>query len=105
MNCRLAHFVYLRLFQFRSGVLQKQEGDGGWTLAFGSYTAAAGSSEQVDALIQVLNEMIESEKPYATRLQTREMLLRERFTRISQELDFAVASRHLHGRCDLVPFP
>ena len=104
MNCRLAHFVYLRLFQLPSGNVKKDEGGNRWILNYGAYVAAVGTSEQIDTLVNLLDKLVEAERDHAAQLQRREAGLREKFTRVSESLDFAAASCHLHGRCDLVPF-
>ena len=104
MNCLLAHFVYMRVFQFSTGVLTKREERENWILSNGSYTAAVGSSEQLNQLIEFLNKLVDSEKAHGAALHALEGALRTRFTELSPDLDFAIASRRLHGRCDLVSF-
>ncbi len=63
-----------------------------------------GSSEQLNQLIEFLNKLVDSEKAHGATLHALEGALRTRFTELSPALDFAIASRRLHGRCDLVSF-
>ncbi len=104
MNCLLAHFVYARVFQFPAGTLRKQEERDHWILTNGSYTAAVGGADQLDHLIEFLNRRVTLEKAQGAALLALEESLRTRFAKISGDLDFAIASRRLHKRCDLVSF-
>jgi hypothetical protein len=104
MNCLLAHFVHMRVFQFPTGVLKKQEERDRWILSNGAYTAAVGSADQLDQLIEFLNQQVDSERARGATLLALETSLRTRFTALSGDLDFAIASRRLHKRCGLVSF-
>jgi hypothetical protein len=89
-------------FQFPTGTLRKQAERDHWLLTNGSYTAAVGSSEQIDRLIEFLNKRVDSEPVHGRTLHAMEASLQKRFAAISDELDLAIASRRPHGRCDLV---
>jgi hypothetical protein len=104
MNCLLAHFVYARVFQFPTGTLRKQEERDHWILSNGSYTAAVGKADQLDHLVEFLNRRVTLEKAQGAALLALEENLRTKFATISGDLDFAIASRRLHKRCDLVSF-
>ena len=104
MNCLLAHFVYARVFQFPAGTLRKQEERDHWILSNGSCTAAVGGPDQLDHLIEFLDRRVSLEKAQGAALLALEESLRTRFAKISGDLDFAIASRRLHKRCDLVSF-
>jgi hypothetical protein len=105
MQCDLATFIYRRLFRFSmTGSLQKSSDHEGWLLNYGAQSIAAGSKDQMDALIGILDGLVESQKPLATALQQRRAELQKRFDELSGRLDSAIASQRLHGRCDLVTF-
>lgn len=104
MNARLALFIYRRLFRFETGALQKLEERGSWILTSGNYTLASASLEQIDALIAALDALLSAEADRAEAFRKRVMQLQRRFEAFSIKLDTAIASRKLHGRCDLVSF-
>jgi hypothetical protein len=104
MQCELANFVYKRLFRFTTGSVRKTQDSEGWLLIYGSQSVAAGTPEQLDVLIEMLDNLLESEKPRATALQTKRAALQTRFSELVAKLDSAIASQRLHGRCDLVTF-
>jgi hypothetical protein len=104
MHFQLAVFLYQRLFRLLTMALQKQQQGAQWTLTGGAYTLAAGTSEQIDSLIAQLEQLRETENDVALRLREQASALHVRYDEFLRELDFAIASRKLHGHCDLVRF-
>lgn len=107
LHYHLAVFLYMRLFRFPTGAILKEDKDmhpPHYWLRVGSYTAAAGSSEQMDALIADLNKLQESGNEMVTPLRDRAAALHSRYIKFMEELDYAIAARRLHGRCEFVRF-
>ena len=107
MHYRLAVFLYMRLFRFPTGAIQKEEKEmhpPHFWLKGGSYTLAVGSSEQMDALIAHLNKLQQSETEAVSALRDRAGALHSRYINFLEELDYAIATRQLPGRCEFVKF-
>lgn len=104
MHLRLALFVYNRLAGFVTPGLAVQEQGGVWALSGMNYTLALGSREQMDALIVLLDKLLETERLRTAELRNKAAAFQEEFGNICGELDYAIASRRPRGRCDLVTF-
>jgi hypothetical protein len=101
MYYRLARFVYLRNFQFETGALRREADGLQCLLKGGDYTLAVGSAEQITALIEHLNRLVDSEAAMGASLREKASVLHSRFKDLLGEIEFAIASRRMHGRCDL----
>lgn len=104
MHYRLAVFVYKRLFRIPTQALRTDQPDSYWTLNGEDSTLALGSKEQIDALVKALDNLLESEEATARTLRAQAGELQRSFQELTPELDHAVASRRLRGKCDLVTF-
>lgn len=107
MHHRLAVFVYKRLFGIQTAPL-RISGDGGpepyRTLTGEDAAIALGSLQEMEALVQELNGLLESEGASARILRDKATKLQIFFSNVVPALDYAIASRRLRGQCDLVPF-
>lgn len=102
---KLALFVYQRLFGlFERPVVKNARNPPHWELVGFEGTPAVGSEQQLDGLISVLDDLMVREKNFAERLQAEARLLEKSLSSLSAELAYAIASRRLRKRCDLVPF-
>jgi len=108
MHYRLAVFIYLRLFRFQTYSVRRERVNtykpDRWSLTGGDYTLAVGTENQIDLLIADLDRHQESEIENALRLRGNAEALQSRYMKFLQQLDYAIASRRLRGRCDLVNF-
>lgn len=107
MHYSLAVFIYIRLFRFGTGAIQKEDKEmhpPHFWLKGGSYTLAVGTSEQMDALIANLDKLQQSEAEAASPLREKAGVLHSRYVKFLEELDYAIATRQLHGRCEFVRF-
>jgi hypothetical protein len=104
MHYQLAVFLYQRLFRFLTMALQKQEQGTQWTLTGGPYALAVGTSEQMDLLIAHLEQLQKTENDTALQLRDKASALHLQYDEFLRALDLAIASRKLHGHCDLVSF-
>ncbi|MGA8429503.1 MAG: hypothetical protein WB729_06755 [Candidatus Sulfotelmatobacter sp.] len=105
---KLGLFIYRRLFRCTQHSLQKHFSNPlareYWILEGFEGTSAAGTEQQLTALISVLDDLVIKEKDNADRLQADARVLEQSLTSLRSELNYAVAHRHLKSRCDLVPF-
>ncbi len=106
MHHRLALFVYNRLAGFGMYSLTVEKlGDGtACVLSGGGTNLAFGSREQMEAIVSLLNKLLETERPRTAELRGKAAGFHEEFGKICSELDYALASRKPRGRCDLVKF-
>jgi hypothetical protein len=106
MNQRLGVFLYRRLFHNLDNVLLKSQNTPGvnaWKLeGFGAL--AGGIEQEIDDILACLNRLITNEKDHADLLLKKAAALEQVFSSLCRELNYAMASRALHRRCDLVPF-
>jgi hypothetical protein len=102
MHYRLAKFVYLRTFRFETGVLRTEVDGQHSLLKGGDYTLAVGSADQIAAQVEHLNRLIDSEAAMGASLREKGGVLHSRFNDLLGEIEFAIASQRLYGRCDLV---
>ena len=75
-----------------------------WLLEGFEGTTAEGSEQQLTAVVSVLDELVVAEKTVADRLQANARALENTLSSLCSELNYAIASRRLRKRCDLVPF-
>ena len=104
---KLAVFAYRRLFNPAQQALNKLSRENPpkrWELNGFEGTSAEGSEQQLTALVSVLDQLVISEKAAADRLQSNARALEENLSALSAELNYAIASRRLRKKCDLVPF-
>jgi hypothetical protein len=104
MQYRLAVFVYERLFRLPAGALTVAGYESYWTLSGQHATLAVGSKEQVDALLDLVNSRLTSEETTARVLRSKAGDLQKDFQELTPMLEYAIASRKLRKRCDLVTF-
>jgi hypothetical protein len=104
---KLAVFAYRRLFNPAQHALIKHSREHPptvWLLEGFEGTSAEGSEQQLTALVSVLDELVVAEKTAADRLQANARALEKTLSSLCSELNYAIASRRLRRRCDLVPF-
>jgi len=104
MHQRLALFVCNRLVGFGAYPLTIEPQSAVCILRGADVSLAFGSREKIEALIALLDQLIETERPHAMELRSKATALQEEFNKICNELDYALASRRPWGRCDLVTF-
>jgi hypothetical protein len=109
MQYRLGVFIYRRLCHSLEMALSKRapnqmENADYWVLEGFEGTPAAATEQKLDALLVYLNNLMVREKSTADRLQRNAHNLEQRLTSLRAELNYAIASRRLQHRCDLVPF-
>jgi hypothetical protein len=104
MACRLAVFVYMRLFGLPTDALRKEmQTEGRWFLV-GVGTLASGNEGQIDRLVGVLDNLVDSEQNKAETLRRESQGLQLKLDSLSQKLSLAIAERGLRGRCSMVTF-
>jgi hypothetical protein len=101
---RLAVFIYKRLFQQQAPALRVEQMDPHWTVNGEGCTAALGSKEQMDGLVALIDKLRVSEEATAGRLLAKASELQKEFQELLPKLEYAIAARRLHNRCDLVTF-
>jgi hypothetical protein len=99
---RLAVFIYKRLFQQHAPALRLERNDPYWTVSGEGCTAALGSKEQMDRLVALIDKLRVSEEATAGRLLANAGGLKKEFQELLPKLEYAIAARRLHNRCDLV---
>jgi len=104
MHYGLAVFLYHRLFRYQTFALRKKQERSGFWLLGGNYTFAVGTEESIDSLLATLNGFLDSENEPTLRLRNSASALHSRYDEFAKELDYAIVSRRLHGKCDLVSF-
>ena len=105
MHYRLAVFIYKRLFRLTApGLVTSNMNDGtNWTLNSNA-TLACGSEERISGLVTQVNNLLVSEKSTAEMLRSKFASLQRDFQELMPMLEYAIAARRLHNRCDLVTF-
>jgi len=112
MHYRLGVFVYRRLFRSLDFVLHKRE-PSNWVKGTVSSTwsidgfdgqPAQGTEQQIDALLSSLDVLMKREKDAADRFLEKALVLEKHLASVTSELNYAIAARRLHKRCDLVSF-
>jgi len=104
MHYRLARFVYLRNFHFETGALRTEVDGLHCLLKGGDNTLAVGSPDQITALVEHLNRLVDSEAAMGASLREKGSALHSRFNDLIGEIEIAIASRRLNVRCDHVGF-
>jgi hypothetical protein len=109
MQYRLAVFVYMRLFNSSGAAVSKRNQNFGsqtpsWVLESGVGAAAGGTEEDMDRIMSQLDRLVEREKGTAKRLHKDARALEQKLESLRGELNYAIASRRLRRKCDLVPF-
>jgi hypothetical protein len=102
MNHRLALFVYKRLFRLPTAALRLDQIDDSWTLNGENATLALGSKPQMKGLLSQIDALLTSEAALTSTLRERAAVLQRTFQGLIPKLDYAIASRRLRKRCDLV---
>jgi hypothetical protein len=103
---KLGLFVYRRLLRFseHSLLIHPRNPPNQWVIEGFLGTSAEGTEEQSRALVSVLDDLVAREKNTAEQLQAKARFLEEHLTSLCSELNYAIASRRLRKKCDLVPF-
>lgn len=110
MHYRLAVFIYRRLCHSLEFALSKrnpnqsQNTTSYWVLEGFDGTPAAGTEQEMDALLIYLDDLMAREKGTAARLLRNAQALEQQLTLLRGELNYAVAARRLRHQCDLIPF-
>jgi hypothetical protein len=105
MHLHLALVVYRRLSGFPVGAARVVNQGPDWVMHIEDRAAAVGSEQQVDAVVEILDGLVESEAATARGLGEKIAgLNRKLMVEVVGALDYAAASRRLRRRCDLVPF-
>lgn len=104
----LGVFIYRRLFHSLDRALFKRNqnpmGPASWIIEGVDGASALGSEQQIDAVLAVLDILMEREKSTADRLRENARALEKEFASLHAELNYAIAARRLPKRCNLVPF-
>jgi hypothetical protein len=102
----LGLFVYRRLFHGgRYSVFKRSSHPPtSWTVEGFDGMSAGGTEQQVDAVVALLNQLVEREKGKAEGLKESARTLERQLSELCRELDYAIASRRLRRHCDLVRF-
>jgi len=102
---KLALFVYSRLFGlFQRSLVKNGRNPALFELVGFEGTSATGSEEQLQSVISVLDDLILTEKNIAERLRAEARALEQSLWSLCSEIHYAIASRRLRKRCDLVTF-
>ena len=110
LDLRLAIFVYMRLFELPADALRKEANGRYWTIegAPGAGEtigiSSLASEELIDALLQTVNTVMETNQEKARSLLEESSGIALRTAKLRNRLEFAIASKKLRGRCDLVRF-
>lgn len=106
MHLNLAMFVYSRLFevQGRSLTTNAVSGRERFALTDGAANVAVSSEAKIEALIGIVNRLIHERRQSASELRQRLDALKWKAQSLSSAFSFAIASKSLHNRCDLVRF-
>jgi hypothetical protein len=104
---KLGVFIYRRSFgQCKYSLLMRalDHPPVEWTLEGFEGTSAKGTKQQLETLVSVLDNLVVEVRDTADRLQANARLVEKVLNRLRRELSFAIASRRLRAKCDLVPF-
>jgi hypothetical protein len=109
MQFRLGVFIYRRLCHSLEMALSKRcqtpsQNPNYWVLEGFDGTPAAGTEEQVDAILIHLNNLMVRERGTADRLLQNARALNQDLNSLRGELNYAIAARRLRHKCDIVPF-
>ena len=107
MNLELGVFIYLRLIGkgLANLTIEHQQHDGTYLLSLNHLqNVAHGSEEQMKYLIQMLEQIRQTQAPRAKELQQEFENLQTKRTALSLQFSLAIASKKLTGRCPLVKF-
>jgi len=104
---KLAVFIYRRLIgQHKYSLLQHalDHPPVQWILEGFEGTSARGTKQELETLVAVLDDLILTERNTADRLKSNARLIEKALDKLLSELNYAIASRRLRTKCDLVPF-
>jgi len=105
MQYRLGVFIYRRLCHSLEMALSKRNQNVGyWVLEGFDGTPAAGTEQDLNALLSYLDNLMERERSTADRLLRNARTLEQDLALLCSELNYAIAARRLRHTCDLVPF-
>ena len=104
MHCRLGVFIYRRLFRNWNFGLLKYNQNPGWVLDGFGGSSARGTEQQIDALLSLMDRLMERERSTADRLLREASILEQTHSSLCIDLNYVIAHRRLRGKCDLVPF-
>jgi hypothetical protein len=104
MHNRLAVFLYKRLFNLTAPALETSAIGMGWGLNGEDATLACGSEAQIVKLPTMLNHFLKVHENRARTLEEQARKLHKEFNELLPKMNYAIASRRLRKRCDLVPF-
>jgi len=106
-HLKLGLFVYRRLFCFSQHSLlihARNAQNNQWIIEGFQGTSAEGTEQQLRALVSALDDLVAKEKQTADSLQAKAYTVEQKVSALRSELNYAIASRRLRKRCDLVPF-
>ena len=104
MHLRLACYVYMRLLELPARALRKEHPEQSWWRLVDDATLAAGSEARIDKLIQLLNEIVETERGTTLKIRQEASDLNGELGSLIRKFSLAVAERRLRGRCRLARF-
>jgi len=106
MQFQLAVFVYKRLVQQPTSAIEISSADayGLCIMNAGNHSAAVGTEAKMKELAELLDKLIAREEPQVRKFRETTAGLHEDYNKVIHGLDFAIASRRLRKRCDLVTF-
>jgi hypothetical protein len=104
MHLRLAVYVYWRLFNLPTSALHQAPRGNLVALAGSPQDYALGSAPQIDNVLRILNGLLVSESATAETLRRNAEALQSEMNGLRDALSLAIASKRLHGFCDLVTF-
>jgi len=106
-HLKLGLFVYRRLFCFSQHSLlihARNAQTDQWIIEGFQGTSAEGTEQQLRAVVSALDDLVAKEKETADGLQAKAQAVEQKLSGLRSELNYAIASRRLRRRCDLVPF-
>ncbi len=104
MHFCLAVFVYRRLFQIEPQALKLDSQAATYWLSDGTANVAAGTKEQMEKLLTIVDGLILSEKGTASKLRQKTAALGSDLLSLSHKISLELASQRLPHRCPLVRF-
>jgi hypothetical protein len=109
MQYRLGVFIYRRLCHSLEMALSKRcqtptQNPDYWVLEGFDGTPAAGTEQEMDALLKYLDTLMVRERATAERLLHRARVLEDNLKALLGQLNYAIAARRLLRNCDLVPY-
>lgn len=105
MHLHLAVFIYERLFEIGGKSLNTGNmGGARYSLFDGAANLATGTNEEIEGLLRLVNELLNSNREIAEILRHKLGRLELRIGELIRQVSVAIAAKKLRGRCDFVPF-